>query len=75
MTLPIIFLQMPHEKKNKTFILPPLTALLGHRVQNFFVALILKIFLQTLVNYFFLEFCDPPTNKMKSSLMGCWVSK
>ena len=46
-----------------------------------FFSLIKKIFLQTLVELtfryhkFFLEFSDPPTNKMKISHMRCWVSK
>ena len=53
-------------------ILPPLTALLGHPIQNNFFALI-KIFLQTLVEIIFiykkrvhLEFWDTPRNKRKS---------
>ena len=61
----------------KKIVLPPLTALLEHPVQNIFFALINKIFLQTLVEIILdiLFFLGPPTNKMKISHMECWVSK
>ena len=41
------------QKKFKKLVLPPLTALLGHQVQNIFFALIKAIFLQTLVEIIF----------------------
>ena len=44
-----IFADAPMKKK---IVLPPLTALLGHPLQNIFFALIIKIFLQTLVDNF-----------------------
>ena len=42
------FADTPMKKKIKNLVLPPLTALLGHPVQNNFFASIKKIFLQIL---------------------------
>ena len=76
-----IFADSPIKKKNKKFSVRGCTALFGHQVQNNFFALIIKIFLQTLVEIiiryhknFFLGFWDPlgpPTNKM--NIFACEV--
>ena len=43
----------PMKKKNQKFCVRGCTALFGHQVQNNFIALIKKIFLQTLVEIIF----------------------
>ena len=50
------------KKDAQNLILPPLTVLLGHLVQNDFCALIKKILIHIIK--FFFKFWDPQTNKM-----------
>ena len=48
------FEDTPIKKKIKNSVLPPLTALLGHPVQNIFFPLIKKIFLQCIYIYVYI---------------------